>query len=105
MKGSCNRGEKCPYRHELPDEDVELSKQNIKDRYYGKNDPVAEKLMDKYVEKEKNKKRKDEEEAEADMKAAPPKKTKIGDFEKPIQYPSMNPTRMGSTVKVSKEAE
>ncbi|KAG8933277.1 Pre-mRNA-splicing factor slt11 [Tulasnella sp. 418] len=43
-KGECNRGAECPYRHELPQKN-ELSHQNIKDRYYGRNDPVARKIM------------------------------------------------------------
>ena len=30
-KGACNRGDECPYRHELPVEN-EMSHQNIKDR-------------------------------------------------------------------------
>jgi pre-mRNA-splicing factor RBM22/SLT11 len=47
-RGKCNRGDECPYRHEMPkSEDDPLAKQNIKDRYYGKNDPVAAKLMKK----------------------------------------------------------
>lgn len=46
MKGECNRGDTCPYRHEKPEEN-ELSKQRIKDRYYGVNDPVALKLLKK----------------------------------------------------------
>lgn len=46
VKGECKRGEECPYRHEKPtDPDDPLADQNIKDRYYGTNDPVAEKLM------------------------------------------------------------
>merc|ERR1712179_264961 len=46
VKGECKRGEECPYRHEKPtDPDDPLSNQNIKDRYYGVNDPVAEKLL------------------------------------------------------------
>ncbi|GAB2301673.1 hypothetical protein Dimus_035704 [Dionaea muscipula] len=36
----------CPYRHEMP-VTGELSQQNIKDRYYGVNDPVALKLLNK----------------------------------------------------------
>jgi len=32
------------YRHELPEKN-DLSNQNIKDRYYGRNDPVAKKIM------------------------------------------------------------
>jgi pre-mRNA-splicing factor RBM22/SLT11 len=48
-KGACNRGDECPYRHELPVEN-ELSHQNIKDRYHGTNDPVARKIMAKHAE-------------------------------------------------------
>ncbi|KAL3981457.1 Pre-mRNA-splicing factor RBM22 [Acanthocheilonema viteae] len=46
VKGECRRGEECPYRHEKPsDPDDPLSHQNMRDRYYGNNDPVAEKLL------------------------------------------------------------
>mmetsp|Transcript_15451 Transcript_15451/g.39739 ORF Transcript_15451/g.39739 Transcript_15451/m.39739 type:complete len:443 (+) Transcript_15451:240-1568(+) len=44
VRGECKRGAECPYRHEMP-EGGELSEQNIKDRYYGVNDPVANKMM------------------------------------------------------------
>ncbi|GAA5859276.1 hypothetical protein JCM1840_003829 [Sporobolomyces johnsonii] len=47
-KGECNRGDACPYRHELPVEN-ELSHQNIKDRYHGSNDPVARKILAKHA--------------------------------------------------------
>lgn len=51
VKGECKRGEECPYRHETPtDPDDPLSVQNIKDRYYGINDPVADKLVKRYQE-------------------------------------------------------
>nr|NP_001071914.1 zinc finger protein [Ciona intestinalis]BAE93304.1 zinc finger protein [Ciona intestinalis] len=51
VKGECKRGEECPYRHEKPtDPDDPLSDQNIKDRYYGINDPVANKLMRRATE-------------------------------------------------------
>jgi pre-mRNA-splicing factor RBM22/SLT11 len=43
-KGECNRGAECPYRHEKPAES-DLSQQNIRDRYYGRNDPVARKIL------------------------------------------------------------
>jgi len=46
LKGECTRGDDCPYRHEQPD-DSELYHQNIKDRYYGQNDPVAQKMLKK----------------------------------------------------------
>lgn len=51
-KGNCSRGDSCPYRHELSDKEVdpELSKQNIKDRYHGVNDPVAKKMLGKLQE-------------------------------------------------------
>ena len=45
-KGECNRGATCPYRHEMP-LTGELANQNIKDRYFGNNDPVAAKMMRK----------------------------------------------------------
>jgi len=48
VKGECTRGEECPYRHEKPtDPDDPLSVQNMRDRYYGQNDPVAEKLLNR----------------------------------------------------------
>ncbi|KAJ0953054.1 putative transcription factor C3H family [Helianthus annuus] len=46
IRGECTRGAECPYRHEMPFTG-ELSQQNIKDRYYGVNDPVALKLLNK----------------------------------------------------------
>lgn len=46
VRGECKRGAECPYRHEMPTSGP-LSEQNIKDRYYGVNDPVAAKLMDR----------------------------------------------------------
>jgi pre-mRNA-splicing factor RBM22/SLT11 len=50
VKGECTRGQECPYRHEMP-ETGELAVQNIKDRYYGVNDPVAKKIFRTYQEK------------------------------------------------------
>ncbi|KAM5271312.1 LOW QUALITY PROTEIN: pre-mRNA-splicing factor RBM22-like [Ctenodactylus gundi] len=45
VRGECRQGEECPYRHEKPtDPDDPLADQNI-DRYYGINDPVADKLL------------------------------------------------------------
>jgi pre-mRNA-splicing factor RBM22/SLT11 len=57
VKGECRRGEECPYRHEAPNDPEEaISNQNIKDRYYGINDPVAEKMTKKYQESLKEEK-------------------------------------------------
>ena len=69
LKGECNRGAECPYRydlllslppqscteqrpfprHEKPVENA-LSHQNMQDRYYGRNDPVAHKIMATHAE-------------------------------------------------------
>eukprot|EP00698_Gefionella_okellyi_P006376 TRINITY_DN15731_c0_g1_i1.p1 TRINITY_DN15731_c0_g1~~TRINITY_DN15731_c0_g1_i1.p1 ORF type:complete len:373 (+),score=60.73 TRINITY_DN15731_c0_g1_i1:29-1120(+) len=45
MQGNCTRGEYCPYLHELPTHDPELSSQNMQDRFNGVNDPVAKKML------------------------------------------------------------
>jgi len=48
VKGECKRGEECPFRHDKPtDPDDPLSDQNMRDRYYGTNDPVADKLLNR----------------------------------------------------------
>lgn len=52
VKGQCTRGETCPYRHELPQSTLKgadglNAKQNIKDRFYGRQDPVAKKILQK----------------------------------------------------------
>ncbi|CAD7965209.1 unnamed protein product [Amoebophrya sp. A120] len=44
VKGTCNRGDECPYRHEMP-ETGELANQKIRDRFHGVNDPVANKIF------------------------------------------------------------
>lgn len=43
VRGECKRGAECPYRHEMPTSGP-LADQNIKDRYFGVNDPVANKV-------------------------------------------------------------
>jgi len=57
IKGECNRGNTCPYRHEnISAEEIEqLSKggnidEKIRERYHGINDPVAKKIIDKVKE-------------------------------------------------------
>eukprot|EP00752_Nemacystus_decipiens_P005491 g4971.t1 len=45
-KGECNRGAKCPFLHEMPTDRADpLAHQNIRDRFYGQDDPVAAKMM------------------------------------------------------------
>ncbi len=51
-KGKCTRGLYCPYRHEKVDDEEagatnRESDQNLRDRYYGQNDPVAQRLIQK----------------------------------------------------------
>lgn len=45
VKGTCTRGVECPYRHEMPPPESDLSQQKILDRYHGINDPVALRLL------------------------------------------------------------
>ncbi|KAL0946640.1 hypothetical protein HGRIS_012836 [Hohenbuehelia grisea] len=49
VKGECARGNECPYRHEQPVNN-ELSHQKLQDRYHGRNDPVARKIMTQHAE-------------------------------------------------------
>lgn len=46
--GSCNRGDSCPYRHEMPREKDGLSSQHVRDRFAGVNDPVAVGVMARF---------------------------------------------------------
>ncbi|KAI9098280.1 pre-mRNA-splicing factor RBM22 [Phlyctochytrium arcticum] len=46
VKGECKRGDECPFRHELPVEN-DLAHQNIRDRYNGRDDPVARRMLAK----------------------------------------------------------
>jgi pre-mRNA-splicing factor RBM22/SLT11 len=48
VKGECKRGAECPYRHELPDSGhTGFSLENIQNRYHGRNDPTAGKILKK----------------------------------------------------------
>jgi len=66
VKGTCNRGENCPYRHEMPSEDEEAKvdengkkiknlsvEQSIRDRFNGVNDSLAGKILKKIKKSEK----------------------------------------------------
>jgi len=44
-KGQCNRGDACPYRHEIVEQTGPMAKQSIQDRYHGRNDPVARQIL------------------------------------------------------------
>lgn len=46
-KGECQRGDECPYIHELPKRDDDpLNSQNLQNRFFGTNDAVAAKILD-----------------------------------------------------------
>lgn len=49
VKGECSRGAECPYRHEKP-VDNDLARQNMQDRYHGRNDPVARKILSTHAD-------------------------------------------------------
>mmetsp|Transcript_8955 Transcript_8955/g.11563 ORF Transcript_8955/g.11563 Transcript_8955/m.11563 type:complete len:439 (-) Transcript_8955:28-1344(-) len=52
-RGECNRGSRCPFRHEMPrDRNDPLAKQSTKSRFYGINDPLAAKMMNGIKAKE-----------------------------------------------------
>lgn len=44
VKGACNRGQDCPFRHEIP-QGGELANQKLRDRFHGENDPLAKKII------------------------------------------------------------
>lgn len=44
-RGECTRGDECPYLHEELFTDSTLAAQNIRDRYVGQDDPVAQKIF------------------------------------------------------------
>lgn len=48
LKGQCNRGSECPYKHDTNENINSVSDQNLKNRYLGKNDPLAQKILNKY---------------------------------------------------------
>ena len=61
-RGECNRGSNCPFRHEMPrDRNDPFSKQNTKDRFYGTNDPVANKILGRQRRREEEAKKEDAE--------------------------------------------
>ena len=47
----CLRPPNIPLRHEKPQQN-ELSHQNIRDRYYGHNDPVARNILSNFAAKQ-----------------------------------------------------
>jgi pre-mRNA-splicing factor RBM22/SLT11 len=59
-RGECNRGDNCPFRHEMPrDRNDPMSKQNTKNRFYGTSDPVANKILGRQRRREEEVKQED----------------------------------------------
>ena len=62
VKGTCNRGISCPYRHtNITEQDLESLKkgngsidEKIRERFNGINDPIARKILDKIEEKSRS---------------------------------------------------
>lgn len=57
LKGECNRGTLCPFRHDnITEEDIDSIKkggsidEKIKERFNGINDPIAKKILSKVKE-------------------------------------------------------
>ncbi len=48
-KGTCTRGEYCPFRHELST-GKPANLKSYRDRYYGQEDPLAEKMLERLPE-------------------------------------------------------
>lgn len=61
VRGECNRGLACPYRHtDISEKDLESLQKGygsiedkIRERYHGVNDPIASKILSKVTEKPK----------------------------------------------------
>lgn len=67
QRGACSRGTTCPFVHEEEEHDPDLANQNIRDRYMGKDDPVANKIIKRIQghERKANGESNDEEEEDA----------------------------------------
>ncbi|GMK58405.1 hypothetical protein CspeluHIS016_0504370 [Cutaneotrichosporon spelunceum] len=54
LKGECTRGDACPFRHEKPEAGAGPvrgnAQQSMQDRYYGRNDPAAKKILAQVAE-------------------------------------------------------
>jgi len=102
VKGECTRGDECPYRHEKP-EDSDLSKQNMQDRYYGRNDPVAAKIMARNAETQGLKPPDDTSIMSIFLSSLPSTSTEQSVRTRVVQtLPSLEPSHIKSIVHVAK---
>ncbi|KAF5330853.1 hypothetical protein D9619_005614 [Psilocybe cf. subviscida] len=101
-KGDCKRGSDCPYRHEMP-VDNDLAHQNIQDRYYGKNDPVARKIMSAHADSQGLKPPDDPAVTSLFLSSLPATSTELSIRTHVIQsLPSVQPMQLKSVVHVAK---
>ncbi|KII88348.1 hypothetical protein PLICRDRAFT_41515 [Plicaturopsis crispa FD-325 SS-3] len=101
-KGECTRGEECPYRHEKPVENA-LSHQNMQDRYYGRNDPVARKIMGTHADAQGLKPPDDKSITSIFLSALPADATELSIRTRVVQsLPTVQPTDLKSIVHVAK---
>ena len=63
-RGECNRGVNCPFRHELPKDrnDPLAQKSNSKNRFFGSDDPVGNRMLARRKKVEENQKKVEENE-------------------------------------------
>jgi len=102
VKGECNRGDQCPFRHEKPVDNA-LSKQNIQDRYYGKDDPVAQKIMSKHAEDQGLKPPEDTSIISLFLTSLPASATEQSIRTRVVQsLPALSPSQVKSVIHVAK---
>ncbi|ESK94569.1 rna binding motif protein 22 [Moniliophthora roreri MCA 2997] len=102
VKGECTRGDECPYRHEKP-ADNELAHQNIQDRYHGRNDPVANKVLAQHSENQGLKPPEDESIMSLFLSSLAPESTEQSIRARVLQsLPSIEPAKLKSVVHVTK---
>jgi len=102
IKGDCKRGDECPYRHELP-VDNGLAQQNIQDRYHGKNDPVAKKILSTHAANQGLKPPDDLNVTSLYLSSLSPTSTELSIRTRVVQsLPSVEPAQIKSIVHVEK---
>ncbi|KIM87240.1 hypothetical protein PILCRDRAFT_815717 [Piloderma croceum F 1598] len=102
VKGECSRGSECPYRHEKPVEN-DLSHQNMQDRYYGRNDPVAHKILATHADSQGLTPPDDQSITSIFLSSLPAEATELSIRTRVIQsLPGMQPSQLKSVVHVTK---
>ncbi|KAG6867005.1 hypothetical protein C0991_003921 [Blastosporella zonata] len=102
VKGECSRGNECPYRHEKPANN-DLAQQNIQDRYHGRNDPVARKILTTHAENQGLKPPDDVTITSIFLSNLSPDSTEVSIRTRVLQsLPTVQPTQVKSIVHVAK---